>query len=258
MATISYYDSSSISVLFSSFNNNNNNRYSNYNFTSDMLGINYSDYATLRNGSYGKLLKAYYATENSDVSSLVNNSTTSKDSSKTLGLIESDADKLKEAADALLEKGRKSVFEKKSVTETDGTVSEKYDVDAIYSAVDKFVKNYNEVVDSTAESNTTSIANSSKRLLDLTTVNQRLLSKVGITVDEDLHLVVDEKKFKEADMGVVKSIFGSTGGYGYSASAQASMISYHAQYQASKSNTYGNNGGYTYNYSTGELYNTYI
>ena len=145
MATISYYDSSSISVLFSSFNNNNNNRYSNYNFTSDMLGINYSDYATLRNGSYGKLLKAYYATENSDVSSLVNNSTTSKDSSKTLGLIESDADKLKEAADALLEKGRKSVFEKKSVTETDGTVSEKYDVDAIYSAVDKFVKNYNEV-----------------------------------------------------------------------------------------------------------------
>ena len=103
-----------------------------------------------------------------------------------------------------------------------------------------------------------SMPNSSKRLLDLTTVNQRLLSKVGITVDEDLHLVVDEKKFKEADMGVVKSIFGSTGGYGYSASAQASMISYHAQYQASKSNTYGNNGGYTYNYSTGELYNTYI
>lgn len=59
MATISGYDSSSIGVLFSSLNSGRTNTSTMFG-TSDLLGINYSDYATIWNGSYTKLMKAYY------------------------------------------------------------------------------------------------------------------------------------------------------------------------------------------------------
>ena len=47
MATISGYDSSSIGVLFSSLNSGRTNTSTMFG-TSDLLGINYSDYATIR------------------------------------------------------------------------------------------------------------------------------------------------------------------------------------------------------------------
>lgn len=259
MATISGYDSSSISVLFSSLNKSSSSSSSLFSSSSDLLGINYSDYATIRNGSYYKLMKAYYTLDGSDseVSSIVSNTSTSKDSTKKLASIESNAESLKEAADALLEKGSKNLFEKKSVTE-DGKTSTQYDTDAIYDAVKKFADNYNDLIDATEESNTSNITNAAKRLVNLTKANEKLLEEVGITVDEDNKLVVDEEKFKKADMDTVKSLFNTTGGYGYQVDAQASMINYYAESEASKSNTYGSNGSYTYNYSTGELYNTSI
>ena len=49
---ISGYDSNSISMLFSGIGGKNSG--------TDILGINYSDYATIKNGSYGKLMKSYY------------------------------------------------------------------------------------------------------------------------------------------------------------------------------------------------------
>ncbi len=259
MATISGYDSSSISVLFSSLNKSSSSSSSLFSSSSDLLGINYSDYATIRNGSYYKLMKAYYTLDGSDseVSSIVSNTSTSKDSTKKLASIESNAESLKEAADALLEKGSKNLFEKKTVTE-DGKTSTQYDTDAIYDAVKKFADNYNDLIDATEESNTSNITNAAKRLVNLTKANEKLLEEVGITVDEDNKLVVDEEKFKKADMDTVKSLFNTTGGYGYQVDAQASMINYYAESEASKSNTYGSYGSYTYNYSTGELYNTSI
>ena len=58
MATISGYDSSSIGVLFSSLNSGSTKTSAMFG-TSDLLGISYSDYATIQNGSYTKLMKAY-------------------------------------------------------------------------------------------------------------------------------------------------------------------------------------------------------
>ena len=67
MATISGYDSSSLSVLISSLNKNaGSSNVSLLGGGSDLLGINYSDYATIRNGSYLKLMKSYYSLDASD------------------------------------------------------------------------------------------------------------------------------------------------------------------------------------------------
>ena len=93
--------------------------------TSDLLGINYSDYATIRNGSYTKLMKAYYkkaASDDPSSSSVSAATSTSKDSSKTLANIESAADDLKKASEALRTNGDKSLFTKKQTTDKDGKV----------------------------------------------------------------------------------------------------------------------------------------
>lgn len=69
-----------------------------------MGGINVSDYAMIKNGSYGKLMKAYYAKQDADKLSQFG------DSSKTLTLMRSSADSLKKSAEVL---GDVSLYEKK-------------------------------------------------------------------------------------------------------------------------------------------------
>ena len=63
-----------------------------------------SDYAAIKNGSYGKLMKAYYAKQDADKLSQFG------DSSKTLTLMRSSADSLKKSAEVL---GDVSLYEKK-------------------------------------------------------------------------------------------------------------------------------------------------
>lgn len=87
MANISGYDSYSMSTLFSSTGNAGNNT-----TASDMLGISYTDYASIRNGSYRKLLSSYYQNVENDGKT---SSSESKDSKQTLTSIRSAASDLK-------------------------------------------------------------------------------------------------------------------------------------------------------------------
>ena len=257
MATISGYDSSSIGVLFSSLNSGSTKTSAMFG-TSDLLGINYSDYATIKNGSYTKLMKAYYAKEASGDSSTssITSTSTSKDSSKTLANIESAADDLKKASEALRTNGDKSLFTKKQTTDKDGKVSYEYDTDKIYKAVSEFVDSYNKMLKEGGDSNTNSILRSTKSMVNLTKANSSMLGSVGITIGTDNKLSIDETAFKKADMNTVKSLFHTTGGFGYQTSVQAGMIESYAKSEAEKANTYNKSGMYTYNYTTGEIYNT--
>lgn len=236
MSTFFGINSSAVSTLFSSASSAKSG-------TTDIL----SDYYSIRNGSYKKLLNAYYSIDDNKKTKVTASTSTSSDTTKTLSAIKSSTDALKESADALLKTGSKSLFK----TDASG----KYDVDSIYKAVDSFVKNYNEVIDSTEESNTKNIANTSLSMMTSTKINANSLSKIGITIDKDGKLSLDEKTFKEADMGRVKSLFNGNGSFGYLTSARASMINYYASSEATKSNTYTGSGTYTYNYSAGDMIN---
>lgn len=248
MAAISGYDSNSISTLFSGLNSSRKSG------ATDLLGISYTDYATIKGGSYFKLMKAYYS--DSDASKAITSTATSKDDTKTLAQIEDATDSLKNAADALLEKGSKSVFNKVSVKDESGKTSQQYDTDAIYKKVSNFVDSYNSVVSKTADANTTGILTSVSSMVNTTKANSAMLSKLGITIGSDNKLSIDETTFKKADMNTVKSMFNGQGSYGYAVSAKASMANYYAENEASKANTYAKSGMYTYNYSTGDIYNT--
>ncbi len=285
------------SMNASLFNNSSNNMFSGLGM---MGGVSFSDYASIRNGSYHKLLSSYYALGDTDSDTktdsgsktgasgsttrtynywtpdgmvqrtydvgnrtrptTVNGTTaTSKDKTSTLGTIEADAERLSDAADALLVSGTKSLFKQVTTTDKDGSQTTGYNRDAIYKAVNSYVSSYNALVKSAGGSNVTAIRTSLSSITDYTKNNQDLLASVGITLDsEKKTLSIDEKAFKEADMETVKKLFQGSASYGYKVSTKASAIDYHAQYEASKASTYNSVGNYSFNYSSGSMWNSMI
>lgn len=243
------------SYLFQSMTTSRGNSLGNLNFL--------SDYASIKNGSYGKLMKAYYAKDAADKTASTGKDTETKkksistaaDSAKTLSEIEKAADTMKESADSLLVKGSKSVFRKKNEK---ATVSEEYDTDAIYKAVSGFVTDYNDLLSKTSAASSKNLQSKADTLAAVTSANAKLLSRVGITVNSDSSLSLDEEAFKKSDMGTVKNLFGTTGAYGYKVSAQASMIDYTVAKESTKSNTYTANGTYSNVYSAGNILNSFF
>lgn len=221
---------------------------------SSMGNLNFlSDYASIKNGSYGRLMKAYFRGDSGkEVSSAAKNTfekknnTAAADSTKKLAEVQSTTDSLKASADALLEKGSKSVFK-------DGEIT-----DDTYKAVSKFVDDYNSVVSATKGINNTSISSKASSMVYATDANKKLLGKVGITIGEDNSLSIDKETFMKADFSTVKNLFNGTGSYGYRVSAQASLINYAADNAATKANTYNFNGSYNNNYSAGNIFNSYF
>ena len=150
MATISAYDSSSISTLFSGLNTGNKTTRTG---SSDLLGISYTDYACIRSGSYFQLMKAYYADPQNNTTGIANTKTTtatSKDSAKKLAAIESSTESLNKSAEALYKNS--SLFREKTITDKDGNKTKGYDTETIYKAVSQFVSDYNSVVETAGSS----------------------------------------------------------------------------------------------------------
>lgn len=216
-----------------------------------------SDYAAIKNGSYYKLMKAYYG-GNSKIDPLVNNSSTatSKESSKKLTSIQDSADTLKNAVDALQATGSKSVFKQVDVEQEDGTIEKEFDVDAIYKKVNQFVESYNGMIDSYEKVSSDSLERAFKNLTTVTRANSRALSEIGISIKSDGTLSLDKETFQEADMNKVKNLFQGSSSYGSQVSSRASMIDYAAQREASRANTYNKYGAYSSNYNYS--YNSYI
>ena len=115
--------------------------------SSNLLG----DYAAIKNGSYKKLLNAYYDKQEAEENGTAGNS---EEVDKRVTLLAQDAKELKSAADALRTTGKNSLFKTKTVTTTDeaGVVTEtqEYDYDAIYDAAEKFIETFNSMLDSAA------------------------------------------------------------------------------------------------------------
>lgn len=207
-----------------------------------------TDYAMIKNGSYGKLMKAYYAetgSNKSQVNSVVKNKTnsTSVDDTKTIANVESSTSALKDSADKLLAKDSKSVWAEE-------------DMEKVYSAVNDLVKNYNSVLNTMDDVNSTSILSRAQNLTQNTAVNEKLLAKVGITIGEGNELSVDKETFMKADTATVKSLFSGNGSFAYRVSTYASFMNYAAEQEADKAATYTFNGSYGNTYSSGNLFDS--
>ena len=163
----------------------------------------------------------------------------SEDSVETLAGIEQSTAALRASADRLVK---------------DGTLYDADQKDRAYEAADRFVSDYNALLDSTGKSVASSIGNKMSSLTYMTAKNRDALGQIGITVGDDARLSVNEDVFRSAPADAVKKVFAGAGSYGYSVSAQAAMIDYQANYEAAKSGTYGPAGTFGSTNSVGSLF----
>ena len=202
-----------------------------------------SDYASIKNGSYGKLLKAYYKKQNETDSDEV------KAANSKNSRLKNYASSLKDAASAVSDPALygKGDFE---VTYSDGTKeSSSYDMDKIYEKVKSFIDNYNSTVKNAASyDDGPSMAKKALSLIKTTSTNANLLSQVGITSDtsdgNEGQLTIDEDKFKKASIGTIKTLFTGSGSYASVVENKASLISSLAESMSSKYSSYDATGSH--------------
>ena len=237
MATISAYTSSSISTLFSGLNSSSSNN------SFGIGSLDLSTYNSIKTGAYKQLLKSYYA--KNPVSSNSSSSKTDNSSATTISSQKINATKTKDASKAVVNDAtdlrKTSLWQKKSVTNEDGTTENKYDADAIYKAVSAFVKDYNSMIDATGDSSDTSVLRTASNMVNTTKANS--------SVDSNNKLVIDKDTFMAADMSVAKSAFAGAGSFGQSvANSAASIYSSSATTLAKlqTQNLYGSDGSYSY------------
>ncbi|MCI9072471.1 MAG: hypothetical protein HFH80_06605 [Lachnospiraceae bacterium] len=178
------------------------------------------DYAAIKNGSYGKLMKAYYADSNGGSAWQSTGTTASSKSNKSNVLDRILEEKRhpkvsKEAqkANAELTSGLSSLKTSVSVLQNDKTYTDTANgqsaADKVISAMKSYVSEYNNVVNaaknSTLANKTAYVAN----VMSSTAANAEKLSEIGLTVNSNGTLELDEAKLKEAGVSKVQEMFSS-------------------------------------------------
>jgi len=198
---------SNVSSLISSLSNSN----------SSSVGFSLTDYAMIKSGSYGKLMKAYY---NSDSKlSSVSSSSSAKDKVSSLadsvdktGLtkLNSEADSLKSVASDL---ASSDIWNNSDIKKEDMT-----------SAVKKFVDGYNSVIDQSNKVSSSSVSSNVSYMKSMTSTMSKSLANIGITVGTDNKLNLDENTLTNANTKNVKNLFSGEYSYGGQIADKAANI----------------------------------
>lgn len=172
-----------------------------------------SDYASVKNGSYGKLMKAYYSTaKNSDTAS----GSTARSSKNILQKLEEekrnprvskDVKESNENLTAGLSSLQKSVATLQNDSTYTNTENGKSAADKVVSAMKAYVTDYNNVVNASKGSTLTGKTAYVANMMSSTAANADKLSEIGITVNENGTLRINEEKLKTADFSQVQELF---------------------------------------------------
>ncbi len=202
-----------ITSMLGNSNTNSNNSLGSFSFT---------DYAAIKNGSYGKLVKSYYAGTDKANNDAKASSAKSSDSVKSkaaaevdktgLTQIKKDADELKTSAEAL------------AGNDLWNAADGKVDTAKITSAVKSFADNYNKVIDQASKVSSKEVSQDVKFMTGMTDTFSKVLGKVGITVGTDGKMTVDEDALKKADTSTLKSLFNGNAAYGSQIADKAGSI----------------------------------
>lgn len=237
-----------LSTLFSSLNTSSSSISSTGLDSSTLL----ADYASIKNGSYGKLVKAYYKKNKENVAESEEETTAVKADKQ----VKTYASSLKDAASALAD--NKSLFEKITVKDEDGNEKEDYNWDAISDKLKSFIDSYNSTVKSSIDSDTKGVLSSTLNMIKGTYANKGMLSSVGITVGEDNTLSLDEDKLKSSNIGDLKSLFSGSGSLAYSVATSASTIATRAANAVSSGTTYSSSASYSNLTNSSSVLDTYL
>ena len=208
-----------------------------------------SSLSQIKSGSYGKLVKSYYAKYDNEGNLKSDSTKKTKEADSALSEIRNDSSALSKATDKLLAKGKNSIWDQVETTDKDGNTTKDYDNDKIYSAIKGFADAYNELVDSGQKANSTGILSQVASMVTTSAKTAQTLGKAGITIDSNNHLNVDEDFLKnKANMTYVKDLFNGTGSYAYQVATKSSMANSYASNelaQATGRKSYTNTGDYS-------------
>lgn len=164
-----------------------------------------SDYASIKNGSYGRMLKAYYAKQTKE---------TDED--------DSSVSKTKAGKDSAASSSAKAV--QKSASELNDLDYSEENTDKIYESVSSFVKDYNSMIKSASNSKVGAVSNQANQMNNTTYANYKMLAKAGITMNADRTLSINEKTFKKASMSTLKTLFKGNNSFADQVSKRAGQI----------------------------------
>ena len=235
----------SINTLLNGFGNTS----SNSSYTSGLYS-SLSEYSTIRTGAYKKLLNSYFSKTQSTKASqtgtnyqVKGNSTVEK---KQLTEVKDAADSLYSSAAKLTDtSSTKSLF--KNAQSVTGEIS---------SAVKNFVNDYNSLVEEAADTSNSKVTGKVSFMTSQTNAYKSSLENIGITINDDKTLTVDEKKLNSADVNDVKKLFNGSSSLAYQTFVRASSISSAAENASTTSGLYGSDGAYDNYYNS--AYNWYL
>lgn len=170
-----------------------------------------TDYASIKNGSYGKMMKAYYAKTSEE------ESTSSGKNSKT-----------KETDGASASAARKFYETASKMSSLDFSEG---NIDELYDKVSAFIDDYNTMIKNASNSKIDAVKAQADAINDYTYSNYKLLAKLGITMNSDRTLSIDEDTFKKVDsktgatnIPTLKNLFQGIGSYADKLTDRASKI----------------------------------
>lgn len=185
-----------------------------------------SDYASIKNGSYAKLMKSYYAKTTEDEES----ASSSKSGSQKDEVSASSASTVYKSAEKL--------------SNMEITSENKEEV---YEALSAFIEDYNSMITNAGKSEIASVQKQADSLSDAMYTNFELFAKVGITLNEDKTLSLDKDIFMNGDnLSTIKTLFSGVGSFADKAATKASQIyRYASDGQAMTAKSYTSSGAYS-------------
>lgn len=195
-------------------------------FFSSMSGMSnqnfFADYASIKNGSYARLMKAYYGkAQNSSSSS------TSSTKSKSGNILDKILEERKnptvskevQEANSKLTTSLSSLNKSVTALQNDKTYEVTEDgksaADSVVSAMKSFVSDYNDVVSSAKRSTMSSQTSHVANMMSSTAANAGQLKELGVTINANGTLQLNEGKLKEADLSKVKELFSADNSMSY-------------------------------------------
>lgn len=182
--------------------------------SSGMGNLNFlSDYASIKNGSYAKLMKSYYGSMQS--SSTASTSTSSSSGNMLDRILEEKKNpkvsKEAQEANENLTTGLSSMKTSISALQNDATYTDTENgqsaQDKVASALKAYVSDYNSVVTAAKGSTLTSKTAYVANMMSSTARNADKLSEIGISINSSGTLEFNESKMKEADISKVQELF---------------------------------------------------
>lgn len=201
-----------------------------------------SDYASIKNGSYGKLMKAYYGTGHTSNTS---SNGTSRSSYNILEKLEEEKRSPKvskdvQEANSNLTSGLSNLKNSIATLQNEDTYTStdngKSAADKVVSAVKSFVEDYNKVVTAAKGSTLTSQTAYVTNMMSATSANADQLAEIGIKVNAKGTLDLNESKLKAADISKIQEMFSSEDVMSYG-SRLASRVQFAGSASASATNT---------------------